>query len=121
MQEESFATLHTALRQRQEFLQALEQTAPSSENSRISVKGELCLRGPTRCSNTLLHSFTLPETHFFEWSEDDEDKDTPTFATVLERGVLYRYSLMIATHHSINGRLNLQSTSGPITVVYFLL
>ena len=121
MQEESFATLHTALRQQQEFLQALEQTAPSSENSRISVKGELCLRGPMKCSNILLHSFTLPETHFVEWSEDDEDKDTPTFVTFLERGVLYRCSLMIATHHSINGGLNLQSTSGPITVVYFLL
>ena len=107
MQEESFATLHTALRQRQEFLQALEQTAPSSKSSRISVKGKPCLRDPTRCSNTSLHSFTLPETHFVEWSEDDEaDKDTPTFATFLERGVVYRYSkttlqLMLAIHHSL--------------------
>lgn len=111
MQEESFATLHTALRQRQEFLQALEQTSPSSENSRISVKGELCLRDSMRCSNTLLRSFTLPETHFVEWSEDDEDKGTPTFATFLERGVVYRYSLMLATHHSINGGLNLVDQS----------
>ena len=51
-----------------------------------------------------------------EWSQDDED--TPTFATFLERGAVYTQKLHLMSLCT-NGGLNPQYV--PITVVYVLL